>query len=153
MEQIAQRLNSGDEQVQLVGLAILKELVRAFMFEVDDPRKVLVGIAERFFGQLEGIMTTTIGRADSPNQLKLMIGVAKIFQMCNALQLLPFLMEPGRLGNWVEFVVAILDSQQDNSSQLVQLTDDMHLIEQLDKSEWWKLKAICSKISLKLYQK
>jgi hypothetical protein len=38
-------------------------------------------------------------------------------------------------------------------SQLVQMTDDMHMIDSLDRSEWWKLKGICSKISLKLYQK
>jgi len=82
-----------------------------------------------------------------------MIVIAKIFFMLNTLKLLPFLIEPGRLSNWIEFVVAILDSQQDPSSHLVQPTDDMSTIEQLDKSDWWKLKGICAKISVKLYQK
>jgi len=95
----------------------------------------------------------TIGNSGDPLQLKIMIGVAKIFYMTNTLKLLPFLIEPDHLNNWLEFVVAILDSQQDAQSTLVQPTDDMSQIEALDKTDWWKLKGICCKISVKLYQK
>jgi hypothetical protein len=72
---------------------------------------VLVHIAESFFPVLEGIMMKTIGNSGDPLQLKIMIGVAKIFYMTNTLKLLPFLIEPDHLNNWLEFVVAILDSQ------------------------------------------
>jgi hypothetical protein len=94
---------------------------------------------------------STIQNAGEPNQLKIMINVAKIFNMCNTLKLLPFLIEPGRLNNWIEIIVAILDSQQDPASHLVQLSDDMHQIARLDKEDWWKLKGIFTKISVKLY--
>lgn len=82
-----------------------------------------------------------------------MILVAKIFYMCNTAKILPMLVEPGAMKNWIDIFVAILDQQPDASSPLVQKTDNLEQIEALDKEEWWKLKAICTKISLKLYNK
>jgi len=37
-----------------------------------------------------------------------MIGVMKIFYMTNTLKLMPFLIEPDKLNNWIDIVVAIL---------------------------------------------
>ena len=110
IKSIEQRLQGDSNQV-VVGLDALKELMRAFQYELEDgKRKVLVAIAEHFFQQLENIMTQIVGNANEPNQLRIMIGVAKIFFQCNTLRLLPFFIQPGRLNNWIEFVVAILDS-------------------------------------------
>jgi len=95
----------------------------------------------------------TIARSDSPNQLQIMILISKIFYMCITVKLLPFLVQPGKLNNWIEIFAAILDSQQDPGSHLVQLTEDMSAIEELNKHEWWKLKGICARISVKLYGK
>lgn len=80
-----------------------------------------------------------------------MIIICKIFYMCNSMRILPMLLEPGKLSNWIDIIVTILNTRQDPNSQLEQLTDDMNVIEQLDKHEWWKLKGICCKISIKLY--
>ena len=99
------------------------------------------------------MMQGIISRSDSPNQLKIMILISKIFYMCVAVKLLPFLVEPGKLANWIEIFAAVLDSQQDPSSHLVQLTDDIAALEELNKHEWWKLKGICARISVKLYGK
>lgn len=83
----------------------------------------------------------------------MLILICKIFYMCNTMRMLPNLILPNALEQWIGFFVSILESQQDQSSQLVQLTDDNEMIEALDKEEWWKLKGICSKISIKLYNK
>jgi hypothetical protein len=82
-----------------------------------------------------------------------MILIAKIFYMCNTMKLLPDLIMPGALQQWMDIFVQILDIDQDPSSTLVQLTDKSEMIEALDKQDWWKLKGICSKISLKLFNK
>lgn len=82
-----------------------------------------------------------------------MILVSKIFHMSNYMKILPCLVQPGRLATWINFFVSILDSQQDATSSLVCQTTSAAEIDQLDKQEWWKLKAICSKISVKLFQK
>ena len=137
----------------MVGLRALKELVRALQHEIDQKRKILIQIAEQAYPMLESIMNETIQNNGSPNQLKVMILVSKIFYMTNYMKMLPFLVQPGKLGVWVNFFTAILDSPQDDSSSLVQQTTSAAQIDQLDKQEWWKLKAICSKISVKLYQK
>lgn len=46
-----------------------------------------------------------------PLSFKKLILIAKIFFMCNNLNLLPFLIEPGRLDNWIHFIVSILEHQ------------------------------------------
>ena len=150
---IEQRLAAQDEEAQLIGLRALKEIVRAFQFEVDEKRKILVCVAEHFFPTLEAMMQGIISRSDSPNQLQIMILISKIFYMCIHVKLLPFLVEPGKLNNWIEIFAAVLDSQQDPSSHLVQLTDDMSTLAELNNHEWWKLKGICARISVKLYGK
>jgi hypothetical protein len=66
-------------------------------------------IAETFLPALERIMMAMINASGEPLQLQMMTIIAKIFYMCNYVKLLPFLIEPGRLNNWVEFVVMILD--------------------------------------------
>ena len=78
-----------------------------------------------------------------------LIAIAKIFYMCNTIKLLPFLIEAGRLDNWIEFLVAILDNPPDAS--YCTMTEDLNQIEQLDKTDYWTLKSICCKISVKLY--
>ena len=150
---IEERLVAQEEEVQLVGLRALKEVIRAFQLEVDEKRKILVAVAEHFFPTLETMMQGIISRSDSPNQLQIMILISKIFYMCNAVRLLPFLVEPGKLNNWIEIFAAVLDSQQDPSSHLVQLTDDMNALAELNNHDWWKLKGICARISVKLYGK
>jgi len=89
----------------------LKELVRAFSTEIEDTqKKVLVQIANNFFPFLEGNMIQTLQDMSTPNHFKKLILIAKIFHMCNIQSLLPFLIEPGRIDNWIEFIVSILDN-------------------------------------------
>ena len=77
--------------------------------------------------------------------------VAKIFYMSNHLKLQPLLLANGRLGVWVNYFVTILEYQQDANSELVVQTASEQQIDMLDKTDWWKLKGICSKISVKLF--
>lgn len=109
-------------------------------------------MALSFFGVLEQNMVATIQDMSHPLHFKKLILIAKIFYMCNTLSLLPFLTDQGKLDNWIEFVVHTLNQQSPDAS-LTQATNDMNEIDQIDKSDYWQLKGICSKISVKLYQK
>lgn len=53
LDSVLQRIASPDIQTQLVGLSALKELVRAYMYEIDEQRKILIQMAASFFGVLE----------------------------------------------------------------------------------------------------
>lgn len=88
-------------------------------------------------------MIQTLQDMSQPNHYKKLILIAKIFYMCNTMRLLPFLIEEGRLDNWITFLVSILDHQHADDSNLIHATDDMDTIHQLDKTDYWKLKAIC----------
>lgn len=135
-----------------MGLSALKELIRAFQYEIDDSgRKTLVQIAENFFGHLEAMRAGIMNNLGAPLAARQLILIAKIFFMCNTLKLLPFLVEKGRIETWVNFLVAMLEYEAPAGSELVAQTTDMDKIEQLDQSDFWKLKGICAKISVKLY--
>ena len=59
-------------------------------------------LAETFYPQLETTMIKTIQTINGDTeQLRLLVLIAKIFFMSNTLKLLPFLVEAGRLENWV----------------------------------------------------
>jgi hypothetical protein len=146
------RLGSDNQEMQIVGLRALKELVRAFQYEVDQKRKHLIDIGHHFLPHLETMMSAQIN-SQGPNQFKMLILICKIFYMCNTMRMLPNLILPKALEQWIGFFGAILESQIDENSHLVQLTDENDKIEALDKEEWWKLKGICSRISIKLYNK
>jgi hypothetical protein len=139
------------EDSQLVGLSALKELVRAFQHAIGEEGKVLVQICSHFFPHLEQLMQHHCGSSGTPNQLRFMTLIAKIFGAGNSMRLLPFLAEPGRLNNWIGFIAAVLSSGQEAGSPLIALTDDAATIEQLDAGEWWKLKAACAKTALKVF--
>jgi hypothetical protein len=80
----------------------------------------MIHIAETFFPAIEAIMISTVQDMSQPAQFKLLIAIAKIFHMSNNLRLLPFLVEPGRLDNWVNFVVAVLSNQPADCDPLLQ---------------------------------
>lgn len=85
--------------------------------------------------------------------MKMMILIMKVFNLMNYQSIAPILLESGKIRPWIEYIVKILDAQQPADSYLVQWTDDDEKIESLDKDEWWQLKGICAKNSMKLYQK
>ena len=149
--QIMARLQTQDEANIILGLRCLKELVRAFQYEIGKEQKVLMEVCQQAYPQLENVMNFIVQNTGSPNQFKIMKLVAKIFYMSNHLKLQPLLMVNGRLGVWVNYFVTILEYQQDPSSELVMQTASAQQIDMLDKSDWWKLKGICSKISVKLF--
>ena len=88
-----------------------------------------------------------------PDHFKKLILIAKIFYMCNTMKLIPSLIEPNKLNNWIEFLFSIIGNQRADGDPLITLTDSADAIDQLDKSDYWTLKGICCKISIKLYQK
>ena len=82
-----------------------------------------------------------------------MILILKIFLFVNFSEIAPYLIQPGKIRPWIEFIVQIMDAQQDPNSHLTKWTDKLTEIQKLDKESWWQLKAICAKNSLKLYMK
>jgi hypothetical protein len=62
-------------------------------------------------------------------ELKFMVILSKIFLMSNTIKILPFLIEQGRIGVWVNFFVSVLSNQLDGSNQLVQKTEVVDHIE------------------------
>ena len=52
IKQIENRLGSSNQEMQIVGLRALKELVRAFQYEVDQKRKHLIDIGHHFLPHL-----------------------------------------------------------------------------------------------------
>ncbi len=153
-QEITTRLSDQNPAVRLVGLKALKELVRAFYHEVEPKNRVLRKIAQDFLPLLGSIMKSTFeDQSGNEYQLKTMIIVAKIFFMVNYMKIDPSLIETDNIDAWINIFVSILESAQEPTSFLVQPTDDMAQIEMLDNHEWWKLKAICSKIAVKIYQK
>lgn len=105
------RLRDSNQENIVVGLRALKELVRTFQYEVEEGRDCLVLICQEFFPIISNIMQDTIqNKGGTEHQLQIMILVSKIFYMSNTLKLLPFLVDPGQLGNWIDIFVAVLES-------------------------------------------
>lgn len=136
----------------IVGLRALREIVRGLQDELDESRKPLYALMDRFLPVLERILGA-VAEQGSPTQLETMILVLKIFHLTNYHQLLPCMLKMERLAPWIDFVVSILDSRLDANDVRQVPTNRTVEIEQRDKEDWWKLKAICCKISLKLYQR
>lgn len=55
------RLVSPSEEMQIVGLRALKELIRAFQYEVDQKRKHLIEIGQHFLPHLQTMMNAQCG--------------------------------------------------------------------------------------------
>lgn len=109
------RLKSNYYTQELVGLTGLKEVVRAFQHEIDNSSvKIRIEIAQTFFPQLETMMVDIMSNlTGTDEQLKKLILIAKIFLMINTLKIPRFLMEQGKIDNWVNFVVFILEHELD----------------------------------------
>lgn len=116
MQQIQARLLDNSEDVQIIGLRALKELVRAFQYEVDSKRKTLIEIGHTFLPHLQTMMVKYIEMGMSTNQLTILILISKIFYMCNTLKLQPDLVMPGALKVWIDIFSSILESDQDAAS-------------------------------------
>lgn len=61
IDHIKKRLcHAESEEHQLVGLRALKELVRAFQYDIDAKRKVIVAIGDEFLPIMEGIICSSL---------------------------------------------------------------------------------------------
>jgi hypothetical protein len=65
---------------------------------------------------LLGIMNNLQGTDD---QLKKLILIAKIFYMVNTIRIPPFLIEPGKIDNWVNFIVFFMEHGLDSNDPRV----------------------------------
>lgn len=110
-------------------------------------------MSERFLPQLEQIFAAVSADGENPHQMEMMVLIQKIFFFFNYSGIALYLIQPGKIRPWIEFIVQILDAQQDPNSPLTKWTDKLEEIQKLDKESWWQLKATCAKNSLKLYQK
>lgn len=109
LNQIEQHLlNDSDARCWLVGLRALREVVRGLQDELDESRKPLYQLMDRFLPMLERILQISASN-ECPTQLETMILILKIFHLANYHQLLPVMMQMDRLTPWIEFMVNILD--------------------------------------------
>ena len=82
LQEIHDRLSSTEENIIISGLRALKELLRAYEFEIDEERKPIYQIVDLFFPQLEKLIEYVTG-GNSPNQILLMHLISKIFFLSN----------------------------------------------------------------------
>ena len=109
INQIEQHLvNDSDARCWIIGLRALREVVRGLQEELDESRKPLFILMDRFLPMLERILQISASN-ESPTQLETMILILKIFHLANYHQLLPCMMQMDRLTPWIEFMVNILD--------------------------------------------
>ena len=94
-----------------MGLNALKEVIRAFQFEAEKPKKeYLKEQAEIFLPYLEQKMQQVIGDQENPHQLKIMIAVLKIFYMMNSSQIQTCLTVAFKIEWWIDIIHTILGS-------------------------------------------
>ncbi len=161
LQEIHDRLSSPQENIIISGLRALKELLRAYEFEIDEERKPIYQIVDLFFPVLEKLIQY-VTTANSPNQILLMHLISKIFflsnQVTNLLIILqynlqivicPSLMQSGRLMPWISFFKGILETSL--GAEFETPTEVFSQIDALDKTLCWRLKAIVSQATLKLF--
>ena len=144
-------LNNHTQQSIYAGLLGLFALTARFEFELDEDREPLFEIIKGTFdklGSLVNDMVTNIGNTDA---LYMMHLVCKVFYVCNQLQVCPHLMENNNLDPWVEFFKTILDMKVPEDLKTV--TNDTNEIHRRDKSIFWKIKGIASKLTYRIFIK
>ena len=67
------------------------------------------------------MMSNLTGAED---QLKKLTLIAKIFYMVNTIKIPPFLVEAGRIDNWINFIVFIMEHDLATSDPLIQMTQN-----------------------------
>jgi hypothetical protein len=83
VQEIEQRLNSGQEQLLISGLISLKRIFQAHQYaEKNGDNKILNSLVERFFPLLESLLLQ-IQQSSSSNQITLYHLIAKIFCSSN----------------------------------------------------------------------
>jgi hypothetical protein len=65
VDEIAFRLNSGNEDLIISGLRSLKSVLKAYEFEIDEERKPLFTIVDKFLPMLESL-TQYVTSGQSP---------------------------------------------------------------------------------------
>jgi hypothetical protein len=82
LNEIQLRLQSSEEDIIISGLRALKEVLRAYEFEIDEERKPIYQIVDLFFPQLEKLIQY-VTSGNSANQILLMHLISKIFFISN----------------------------------------------------------------------
>jgi hypothetical protein len=145
--------NETEPRAWLVGLRALREVVRGLAEDLDEDRKPLYALMDTFLPHLERILGVAAGADDLPCRCELLILVFKIFHLANGLQLLPCMQQSERLSPWTAAITGVLGASLGPADWRAVPVSTTAEIEARDKDEWWKLKAICCKITLKLFQR
>ena len=74
--------------------------------------------------------------------------VCKVFYVSNQIVVCPYLMENNNLDPWVEFFKTILDMP--TPEDMKELTNNTKEINRRDKSIFWKIKGIASKLTYRI---
>lgn len=82
-QSIDQCLKDKDIGLQIVGLRCLREVCRAHHQNIDEDRRKLHALAEKFLPQLEQIFAAVSADGENPHQMDMMVLIQKIFFFFN----------------------------------------------------------------------
>lgn len=98
-------LQDQDIALQIVGLKCLRELCRAKNHLKSLENKGIFVLAAHYLPMLEKIFAAVSADGQNPHQMEMMVLVLKIFHLMNYSAVAPYLIEPGAIRPWIEFIV------------------------------------------------
>jgi hypothetical protein len=141
----------GDEKCMMVGLISIKAICKKFEYEYSEERRAgLYDVLGTSIETIGDIVNTAIGQ-ETESALNLLYLVCKVLYSANQIQLCPFMMQPGALEPWIQFLKAVLDKFIPR-----ELTENTDIIEEnikKDKDLHWKLKGVAAKLSYRILAK
>lgn len=146
--QVMSYLNQHNQLSIYTGLLGLFALAARFEFELDEDREPLFEIIKCSFEKLGNLVNDMVNNRDNPDALYMMHLVCKVFYVSNQLQVCPYLMEENALDPWIMFFKTILDMPIPDSLRSV--TNETEEIIARDKSIFWKIKGITSKLTYRI---
>lgn len=86
---------------------------------------------------------------ENPESLFILYLISKVFYKCNRLQLCPYFVTDNHLDPWVEYFKTLLDMAVPEN--LATRTEDTNTVTQMEKTVFWKIKAIAAKITFRIF--
>lgn len=144
-------LNEQNQFTVHAGLQGLHALSMKYEFELVQDRLPLNQIIKDSFSVLGPLVKNIISNNGKSDALYMLYLIFKIFYKSNQLSLCPFLMEANNSDPWISMIKSILDMPMPND--LTSYTEDMDEIARRNKSIFWKIKDIASRITYRMFLK
>ena len=150
-QQIMGYLGQNNELSIYTGLLGLYALTSRFEFELEEDREPLFEIIKMSFDKLGALVNQMVGNIENVDALYMMHLVCKVFYVSNQLQVCPHLMENNNLDPWIQFFKTLLDMKAP-AEQCTKI-DNTEEIQRRDKTIFWKIKGIASKLTYRIFLK